>query len=184
MTKFLPRQPAPSLAFDLAGGGHWDLADQAPAAFTMIIFYRHRNCSVCNAYLKELDKMHDEFLAVGAEPAAVSTDTRENAEATLEDWRLKHLKLGYGLSFETAAEWGVYLSSGRHDTDPEIFTEPALFLIDAQSAIYFASIQSMPFGRVGLPDMLKWIPKLIEKQVPARGELSLDAVRERVGASA
>jgi len=176
MTTLLPRQPAPDLAIDLVGGGHWKITEQAPSAFTMLVFFRHRHCSVCKTYLQELDGLHDAFMDAGAAPIAISTDTELNSEKMRSELSIEKLQIGYGLSRASARDWGLYLSSGRHDTDPAVFTEPALFLVDKNMKLYFASIQSMPFGRSSLPEMLKWIPKLIEKNIPARGELSFDAV--------
>jgi len=176
MAHTLPREPAPALSIKLVDGDTWTLVEQAPSAFTMVVFYRHRHCSVCNGYLRELDKLYDAFKGVGVHPIAVSTDSQENAVATVAEWKLSKLPVGYDLPFEAAGDWGLFLSSGRHDTDPQVFTEPALFLIDTTGTMYFASIQSMPFGRASLSEVLNWIPKLIEKSIPARGELNAETV--------
>jgi hypothetical protein len=35
-----PRTQTPALSFDLVGGGTWTLAEQKPAEFQVVIFYR------------------------------------------------------------------------------------------------------------------------------------------------
>ena len=171
MTRPLPRRLAPPLKVRSAFGGHWDLRDQTPDAFTLIVFYRHRYCSLCKAYLQELDKYYDGFQAIGVEPIAISTNSRLYAEATFYEWELKQVPIGYDLSFDTAREWGLYCSGGRHETDPTMFTEPALYLINKDGVVHYASTQSMPFGRPDLGEMLNWCRKLIEKKIPPRGEM-------------
>ena len=36
----IPRQQVPSLEVATVGGGTWQLADQSPKNFTMVVFYR------------------------------------------------------------------------------------------------------------------------------------------------
>ena len=38
--KVIPRQPVPELSVDTVGGGRWNLAEQRPENFTLIVFYR------------------------------------------------------------------------------------------------------------------------------------------------
>ena len=172
-TRLRPRQRVPDLSFSLTDGTPWRLRDRSPRTFTMLVVYRHRHCGVCRSYIGALAGLLPRFHALGVAPVAVSTDGREDARAVVADWGLGDLPVGHGLPFAAGGPWGLYLSSGRRDTDPDRFFEPALFLIDAGGCLYYASIQSMPFGRTPLADILDWVPKLVDGNIPARGELAV-----------
>ncbi len=95
----------------------------------------------------------------------------------LEKWGLTHLTLGYGLSLESARQWGLYVSSGRGKTstgveEPSLFVEPGLFVIRPDQTLYFATVQTMPFARPSFGDILKAIDFVIAKDYPARGEVT------------
>ena len=53
----LPDTQAPNLNLKLVGGGEWNLSDQKPSSFTMVIFYRGLHCPVCKNYLTKLNYM-------------------------------------------------------------------------------------------------------------------------------
>ena len=81
------------------------------------------------------------------------------------------LKIGCQMTIETAKEWDLYLSKAISDKEPELFSEPAIFLIKPDGSLFFASIQSMPFARPKIEDILKSIDFVENKDYPARGEV-------------
>ncbi len=173
----IPRQQVPDLSLPLAGGGHWRLSDQKPRYFTMLAFYRGVHCSVCRDYLSELQSMHAEFCKRGVTPIAISADNAERACAAEARWGLTDLCVAYGLSLRQARAWGLYVSRGVGLSslgieEPPMFVEPALFLIQPDRTLYYASVQSMPFGRPCFGEMLKAIDKVVERGCPARGEVA------------
>jgi peroxiredoxin len=173
----IPRQQVPDLSLPLAGGGSWRLSDQKPKHFTMVVFYRGMHCSVCSEYLGDLQAKHPEFSRLGVTPIAVSTDDEARACAAEAGWKLKDLCVAYGLSRGQARAWGLYVSRGRGRSsigieEPEMFVEPALFLVRPDRTLYFASVQSMPFGRPPLEEMLRAIEKAVQRDYPARGEVA------------
>jgi peroxiredoxin len=54
-----------------SGGGKWQLDEQQPEAFTMVIFYRGLQCPVCHAQLSELKRRLDELTVRGITVIAV-----------------------------------------------------------------------------------------------------------------
>jgi peroxiredoxin len=173
----IPRQRVPDLSLPLAGGGSWRLSDQKPRHFTMLAFYRGMHCSVCREYLGQLQSLYAAFSRQGVTPIAISTDDAERARATEADWGLKDLCIAYGLSLQQARHWGLYVSRGRGRTslgieEPPLFVEPALFLVRPDRTLYFASVQSMPFGRPCFEQMLPAIEKAVAGDYPARGEVA------------
>jgi peroxiredoxin len=177
MTDLLPRRPAPALTVPTTEGESWTLADRAPRAFSMIVVYRGRHCPLCRGYLQDLDGRLDAFAERGVDVLAVSTDTAERADAVRRDWRLERLTIGYGLDLDTARAWGLFISAGVGTTstglaEPARFAEPGLFLVAADGTLYLAAVQSMPFARPRLADVLEAIDFVRERRYPARGEVA------------
>ncbi|QWX85159.1 AhpC/TSA family protein [Cellulophaga sp. HaHaR_3_176] len=164
-----PRQKAPELAIKLVNDTTWELNDQSPENFTMILFYRGKHCPVCKSQLEELQKKLDKFIQRGVSVIAISTDTAEVAKATYDEWDISDIPLGYGLPIEKAREWGLFISEGIKD-EPKHFTEPGLFLLTPEQTVYWESIQSMPFGRPSFNDVLGGIDYILKADYPARGE--------------
>ena len=153
------------------------MSSETPAKFTLMVFYRGLHCPICKGQLSDLESKLPNFEARGVQVAAASCDSRQRAETAKADWNLPNLRLGYGLDIETARGWGLYVSSGRGPTsagieEPAFFSEPALYLIRADHALYFGSVQTMPFARPKLADVLSAIDLVIAKDYPARGEVS------------
>jgi peroxiredoxin len=160
----------------LAGGGSWRLSDQKSQHFTMLAFYRGRHCSVCRDYLCNLQSLHTAFSSRGVTPIAISADNAERACSAEAAWGLKDLCIAYGLSLRQARAWGLYVSRGCGRSslgieEPPMFVEPALFLVRPDRTLYYASVQSMPFGRPCFDEVLRGIEKAVAKHTPARGEV-------------
>ncbi len=175
MHRVMPRQTAPSLTVDTADRGVWSLAEQTPRNFTMIVFYRGLHCPICKPYLRDLDRQTTAFAALGVQSIAISTDDAERARQAVDDWGIKEVPIGYGISIEDARGWGLYVSSGQGKTsagveEPALFNEPGLFLVRPDATLYSASIQTMPFVRPRFDELLKALDVVISRDYPARGE--------------
>jgi peroxiredoxin len=103
----LPQEQAPELSFQLTSGEQWLLDDQDPDSFTMIVFYRGLHCPVCKGYTKTLEKLKDKYADRGVDIVTVSMDSEERALKSIQDWGIKHLDVGYGLSEVQARNWGL-----------------------------------------------------------------------------
>lgn len=167
----LPRTPAPPLQVPVVSGGSWRLADQHPSSFTLLVFYRGLHCPACHDQLEQLAGKLDALAEVGVDSVlAVSGDTRERAERTAREWAVPGLTIGYDLSQEQMRQWGLFLSRGIKEPEPELFNEPALFLIDPQGVVYSAHVQSTPFARPHLDNLVHAVGFIREHDYPARGE--------------
>ncbi len=165
-----PQTRAPELEVDTLGNGGWKLSDRKPDRFTMIVFYRGVHCPVCTTYIGELQDKLDDFTSRGVDVIAVSGDTRERAERSKSEWGLDSLTVGYDVSTDVMRDWGLFVSSGIKDEEPDEFGEPGLFLIKPDGSVFFDAINSMPFGRPKLDDMLDAVDFVTENDYPARGE--------------
>lgn len=170
--KPIPQTQAPALHVKLLGGDTWTLEDQNPEHFTMLVFYRGLHCPVCEKYLKSLDGLLDAYAEKGVDVIAISMDGEVRARKTRMKWELSEtLKIGYALDAETASNWGLYLSKAIKDYEPDVFSEPGLFLIKPDRTIYFVTLNSTPWGRPHLATFVKVVDYINTSGYPARGEL-------------
>ena len=176
ITPLIPRQPAPELNVETVGRGPWKMSEQSPENFTLVVFFRGLHCPICANYLRDLQRNLGDFDKHGVNVIAISSDSKERAEKSAEDWGLDELTLGFGLDLDTARRWGLFVSTGRGPTssgieEPRLFSEPGLYLIRPDSTLYFGSVQTMPFSRPSFADILNGVKFVLEKDYPARGQV-------------
>jgi len=170
MKNLKPRQEVPELIVKTTKGLKWNLRDTEPKNFTMLIFYRGIHCPVCKKYLEELNSKIEDFREKGVNVICVSSNSEELAQKTVEEWDIDNLNIGYDFGIEEGRKWNLYVSEGIKDSEPDIFLEPALFMIKPDNTLYSASIQSMPFARPKFDELLKSISFVLKEDYPARGE--------------
>ncbi|MBO6660142.1 MULTISPECIES: peroxiredoxin-like family protein [Roseivirga] len=171
MNRPTPKHTAPDLQFPLLDGNQWNLADQKPDNFTLVVFYRGLHCPLCKKYLQQLQELLPEFEQRGVDIVVVSMDTEKRARLSRQNWELSNLTLGYGLTEKSARDWALYLSSGVKAGEPSEFSEPGLFLIDNKNEVYYSAINSNPWGRPYLPSFVKAVDYIVQSGYPARGEM-------------
>jgi len=175
MSQIKPRTQTPGLEFQTLAGHAWKLSDQSPKNLTMVVAYRGLHCPKCEMSLRELDRLADEFKSQGVDFVALSCDTQERAQQTQEQWALKNVPLGYGLTIDKAREWGLFISNGHGKTstgleEPAQFSEPGVFLVKPDGTLYASIISTMPFARPHFKELSAALGFVIEKGYPARGE--------------
>jgi peroxiredoxin len=170
MKNLKPRQEVPELIVKTTKGVDYNLQSSKPENFSMIIFYRGIHCPVCKKYLEELNTKIDEFRDKGVDVICISSNDQELAQKTVEDWDVDELNIGYDFSIDEGRKWGLFISEKEKDSEPEVFVEPALFLVRPDNTLYSASIQSMPFARPKFDELLKSISFVVKEDYPARGE--------------
>jgi len=176
MNVLKPRESVPALDVETLSGP-WSLAAQTPEKFIIAVFYRGLHCPICSKYIHELAKLEGDFAEIGASVMCLSQDTRERAEQAVQDWDLGDLTVGYGVSDGQARDWGLHRSAGRGLTsigieEPAEFSEPGLFIMRPDQTLYWAQISTMPFARPHFREILGGLKFALEKDYPARGELS------------
>ena len=170
MTRPTPKHTAPDLRFPVLDGGQWDLKEQNPPNFTLVVFYRGLHCPICKKYLQQLEALLPDFQEKGVMVTAVSMDPEKRARLSRKDWELRNLQLGYDLDLETAKNWGLYISNAIKEGEPEVFSEPGLFLLDANKQVYYSAMNSNPWGRPYLASFVKAVDFIVKSGYPARGE--------------
>ena len=166
----IPGKPVPSLELPLTIDAKFALADQSPDNFTMLVFYRGKHCPVCKRYLEELGGRLSDFTDKGINVFSISMDSPERAAVSHEEWDTHDLPIAHSLSEEEAREWGLFISQKREGSEePEIFSEPGLFLVKPDGTLHFSVVQSAPFTRPDLDELLEGITYTLENDYPTRG---------------
>jgi peroxiredoxin len=173
----IPRQPVPPLQVPTLAHDSFELANQAPQQFSLLVFYRGLHCPICLKYLLELGRLLPEFERRGVEVTALSSDSRERAQAMFDKLNAPALRMGYGLALSSARAWGLYVSTSRGTTsigieEPELFSEPGVFLVRPDQTLYYGAVQTMPFARPHFDELLAAIDFAVAKNYPARGEFT------------
>ena len=168
-SKPVPGAEAPTLTVE-TNEGEWSLIEQKPKNFTAIFFYRGLHCPLCKKQLEELNEKRDRFEEAGANLIAVSMDSAARCRKSRSDWDVNELTIGHSMTEETAREWGLYISEAIKDGEPDIFSEPGIFLVKPNGQLYFSAIQSAPFARPEVDAILSMIDFVMEKDYPARGQ--------------
>ena len=175
--KLIMGNPAPSLEVNILAGNsfgslrsnRWSLAEQNPVQYTMVVFYRGVHCPICQQYVTELEEKLEAFQKLGVEAIAISGDTQEKAQQFHDQSNLQNLTIGYGLTPDDMRRWGLYLSKGHFESEPTVFSEPALFLVKPDGQLYFADIGTHPFARPNLELLLQGLAYVIANNYPFRG---------------
>lgn len=165
----IPGKTFPEFEVPMLGADTWRLVNAASENFTLLIVYRGLHCPLCQKQLEELNEKMDLFHEHGVKPFAVSMDSQDRADKTFAEWKVRNVPLGYEMSREQAEELGLFISEGVKDGEPEIFAEPAMFLVRPNGELYASWIQSMPFARPALDDLLSGIETILNKDYPPRG---------------
>ena len=69
------------------------------------------------------------------------------------------LRMGYGLKLDVARQWGLCISTSRGLTsmaieEPALFSEPAVYIVSPDATLYYGAVQTMPFARPNIADLL------------------------------
>lgn len=165
-----PGHTVPALTLPSLSGPDFDVHHTPIDRLLMLVVYRGVHCSACKTYLQTLDGLVADYANAGIRTQAISVNTQAQAKQAQHDWDLNHLPLAHSLTEEQMRAWGLYVSSPIRDGEPPLFAEPGLFFIKPDRSLYYAAVNSMPFGRPNLQDMLEHICVALGKDYPARGE--------------
>ncbi|QCB46183.1 peroxiredoxin-like family protein [Hydrogenophaga sp. PAMC20947] len=171
----MPRFPVPALNLPLTNGERFVLGANPGEPFDLLVFYRGLHCPICAKYLLELERLAPEFASRGVQVVAISSDSEERGKAMAEKVKASGVKFAYDLSLRSAREWGLYISTSRGTTsigidEPELFSEPGVFLVRPDGTLYYGATQTMPFARPQFQDLIGAIDFAVSKDYPARGE--------------
>lgn len=167
----IPGQPVPALELPRVGGGTFDLQGHMGPKGALLIFYRGLFCPICVRQLAAVAERLEEFTALGVQPMAVSCDDSAKAAEFAEKAGCGAVPVGHSMNPGAAqSDWGLYVSPARAGTqEPALFAEPGLFYINGDGTLQTAWVQSAPFARPTLDDILGAIRFQQERQYAPRG---------------
>jgi peroxiredoxin len=170
--RVIPGDTMPAIDARIVGGGTWALADEKPEKLSLLAFYRGAFCPICRTWLGDLERLVPEFEKRGVSVIALSCDAKAAADKSVADWGLKKLRVGYKLSIEDARQAGLYISQGRGVNpgsglkEPMLFAEPAVLLVKPEGELYAAWIQSVPYARVHIAEILTAVDNFLARNLP------------------
>ena len=170
--KLIPGLPAPRFEAMTTAGNRWALGMSEKTKLTLLIFYRGSFCSYCRTNLQDFDAHADEFSKRGVEVVFVSADDEVQARFAVDSWDVKKLGVCYGASVQQMKEWGLFMSAGSSAMkQPEVFSEPGLFLVKDDMTLLYQVLNSAPFGRPSAGDMIAMLDFMESKgsAFPQRG---------------
>lgn len=171
----IPRQKTPDLTLETLNHGKFDLSAEGSKSGTVICFYRGLHCPICANYLTEFQKKVADFAERGVATIAISSDGKERTQAMADKIGADTLRFAYDLPLGNAREWGLFISTSRGKTsigieEPDLFSEPGLFMVTPEQNLYYGSTQTMPFVRPHFSELVSAIDFAIANDYPARGE--------------
>jgi peroxiredoxin len=169
--RLIPGEKAPELDVPLLKGGRWCLTEQNPKKFTLIQVFRGVHCTFCQPEVEKLQTMLNAFNRLGISILSVSMDSVERAERAQAEWNIDALPFAYGMTIEQARSWGLYISSRVKEKEPEIFAEPAVFLVTPNGVLYAEFQSSVPWLRMDIETLYRGIQLAMERGTPPRGTL-------------
>jgi peroxiredoxin len=163
-------KPMPQFKLPLVGGGDVNVGENLTAGrVTLFSCYRGIHCPFCKKHNMKLEEHLSELDQLGVDVVFVSMNDKDKAEKSTADWGIKS-KVAYGMSEAQANSLGLYVSNGVEAYgDPEVFSEPGLFMLNPEGALLFVDISNAPFLRPDVPHLIAGLEYVLRKSYPIRG---------------
>lgn len=165
--KFSAGDMFPSFSWPSASGGQ--VTPSANQGWGLVVIYRGKHCPLCKLYLAELEKLKDEYAALGVAIWALSADPIERAQADAMEhgWTFPLLA---SLGEEQMRQLGLYMSTPRSDAETDRnFAEPAIFVLNPQGRVQVVDLSNAPFARPDLKALLNGLRFIMANDYPVRG---------------
>lgn len=168
--KILPGRPMPDITLPAIGkNSTWRLAEKPRGKYRLLVVYRGHHCPLCKKQLESIAQQLAEFESRKVDVIALSCDNEGRATKSYNEWQVDGVPIAYGLPVDEALNWGLFVSTAVKDVEPDLFSEPGLFLLDEKSEVRALWVQSVPFARPSISDILQAIDFIEENSYPPRG---------------
>lgn len=131
---------------------------------TVLLFYRGGWCPYCNAHLSAVGELTEEIEALGYQILAVSPDSPENLNKSMEDQQLDYRLLSdgdgnfskaMGLAFKSPEKYASMLGEYSGGDNTGFLPVPALFIVNREGTILFEYISPDYKNRIEAPLLIK-----------------------------
>ncbi len=142
----------PSLTLQTVENVSFDLTAAMAKKPTILIFYRGSWCPYCNRHFSELQEIESELVELGYQIIAISPDTPENLNQSLEKHKMNYQLLSdskmeaakaFGIAFkvdsptiEKYEKYGIDLKEASGE-EHNLLPVPSVFLINTDGIIQF-----------------------------------------------
>lgn len=164
-----PKSKIPSIELPMIGGGIFNMAEASPDSFQIIVAYRGVHCPKCKTQLRTIDAMVADIRADGHDIIAVSMDSEDRAQRAHDDWGIDELPIAHSLELLDAKSLGLFISNSISEGEPQIFSEPGVFVMRPDGKLYAQIVQNTPFGRPDMKDLIAGLNYAVENDYPTRG---------------
>ncbi|MEO0729759.1 MAG: redoxin domain-containing protein [Pseudomonadota bacterium] len=171
MPQLVPGTPFPSVNVSMLNSERPSLIS-AETPMTMIDVYRGLHCPRCKGHLEEIVAKKAAFADAGISVVALSTDPVDRAKEALSDWGLGPIAVGYGLSISDARKLGLAVSQSIREGETDQFAEPGVFFVQQDGTLYGSIVQTFPFARPKIDDLIEVGQVVRDRGYPPRGTLA------------
>ncbi len=136
---------------------------------TILVFYRGGWCPYCNQHLAELADIEDQILDAGYQILAVSPDSPENLNKTLDKNEIKYTLLSdnrgdlikkMGITYQATFIFENFRSKGATGEKLDLMPVPSLFVVDTHGTILYEYVNPNYKERMSGEELLKVLPSL------------------------
>ena len=144
----------PTITASLVGGGEMTIPQDLEGQWAVVLFYRGHWCPYCRQQLLDFQRARAQLNEMGAEVVALSVDSIDQAQQTVERYRLTFPVL-YGLDARVVAKMiGAYMNE-----DP-LYLQATGFVLRPNGSVAVAVYSSSAIGRLVAADTINYVKYL------------------------
>ena len=148
----------PTITASRVGGGEMTIPEDLEGRWAVLLFYRGHWCPYCRKQLLDFQRAQEQLNELGAEVVALSVDSLDQAQQTVERHRLT-FPLLYGLDARAAAKMmGAYINE-----DP-LYLQATGFVLRPDGTVAVAVYSSSAIGRLVATDTINFLKYLQKAQ--------------------
>lgn len=141
----------PALTLDTVGHGSVSVAQHLASRYGVVLIYRGSWCPYCNAQLSGFVRAKEMLDELGIGVVALSVDSRADAAALVDKYRL-NFPVGYGVDADTIAA-----ATGAYVNDKPRCLQTTGFVLDPTGQVITAVYSSGAIGRLVADDVIGFV---------------------------
>ena len=168
VSPLLAGEQIPVLQLRKSSGENFDLNKSVSEIPTILVFYRGGWCPYCSKQLSGLQEIEKDLTQMGYQVIAISTDSPENLNKTMDKEKLSYTLLSdadlnaakrFGIAFKSPKNYDKFLpeTSGGKNID-KLLPVPSVFILSKKGKILFEYIN---------PDITQRLSALLLKAAAA-----------------
>jgi peroxiredoxin len=148
----------PTITASRVGGGEMSIPEDLAGRWAVLLFYRGHWCPYCRQQLLDFQRERAQLNELGAEVVALSIDSLEQAQQTVERHRLTFPVL-YGLDAREVAE-----AIGAFINEHPPYLQATGFVLRPNGTVAVAVYSSSAIGRLVAADTINFLKYLQKAQ--------------------